>query len=295
MQAMHSFPPHSVILWLRFVTVLQTALLLLSCAWVARKGRTYSAMRGYLLVNAVGGLFASALLAFPWLRAGSEATVYAALFWTAYGASGLLTFLTAQQIFHDALAPVPGLRRLALLAYRWVAVVSVAISVIPAVIPLFFRSQPLHVSLLQAMRCVSVLEFCLLAFILLSAQTLGISFGSRIVGITLGFGALAAVDTICFMVLLHTGSPMLPWVLARQAGSLLAAGIWLVYLIKPEPQRLLVELLSTSQLRKWNEIATALGKPVPNVALTPQQGPFFLQDVEKVVDRVLSRNGTDTR
>ncbi len=291
---MFSSPSQSVVFWLRFVTVLQTALLLMACVWGSRKGRNYSAMRGYLLVNAIGGLLACVLLAFPGLLAGSEATVYAALFWTAYGVSGLLTFITAQQIFRDALAPVPGLRRLALLGYRWVAVVSVAISVIPAALPLFFHSQTLHVSLIQAMRCVSVLEFCLLAFILLSAQTLGISFSSRIVGITLGFGVLAAVDTVCFMVLLRTGSPMLPWILARQAGSLLAVSIWLVYLIKPEPARSTVELPSSSQLRKWNEIAMALGKPVPNIALMPQHGPFFLQDVEQVVDRVLSRNASDS-
>jgi hypothetical protein len=47
----------------------------------------------------------------------------------------------------------------------------------------------------------------------------------------------------------------------------------------------------TSQLHKWNEIAVALGKPVPHVALGhPEPSPFFLQDVEAVVDRVLSRN-----
>lgn len=289
---MLSSPSQPVVFWLESITVLQTALLLFASVWLTRTGKTYAAMRGYLLVNAIGGLLACVLLASPGLLAGSEATVYAALFWTAYGTSGLLTFLTAQQIFRDALAPVPGLRRLALLGYRWVAVVSVALSVIPAIIPLLIHSQPLHVTLVQAMRCVGLLEFCLLAFILLSAQTLGISFGSRIVGITLGFGVLASVDSVCFLVLLHTRVPILACILARQIGSLIAISIWLTYLIKPEPQRSMMELPGNSQLRKWNEIAMALGKPVPNVALSAQQGPFFLQDVEQVVDRVLSRNGS---
>jgi hypothetical protein len=44
-------------------------------------------------------------------------------------------------------------------------------------------------------------------------------------------------------------------------------------------------------LQKWNEIAVALGKPAPHIALgQPEPSPFFLQDVEAVVDRVLSRN-----
>jgi hypothetical protein len=44
-------------------------------------------------------------------------------------------------------------------------------------------------------------------------------------------------------------------------------------------------------LQKWNEIAVALGKPVPHIALgQPEPSVFFLQDVEQMVDRVLSRN-----
>ncbi len=289
---MFSLLPHSVIDWLRLITGLETALLLAAYICGLHKDRVYPAMRAYLLVNAIGGILVCTLFSFPGLLSGSSASlVYCTLFWVAYGASGVLTFLTAQQIFRDALQPLPGLRRLALVVFRWVAVVSVALSVLPAIVPLFFGSQSLQVTVLQAMRCVSVLEFCLLAFILLSAQALGISWRSRIVGLTLGFGVLAFVDTVCFMFLLRTGSHLLPWVLVRETGSAVAAAVWLVSLLIHEPNRAAVSLGSTSQLHKWNEIAVALGKPVPHIALgQPEPSPFFLQDVEAVVDRVLSRN-----
>jgi hypothetical protein len=289
---MFSLLPHSVVDWLRLITGLETALLLAAYACGLRQDRAYPAMRVYLLINAIGGIVVCALLGFPRLLAGSdESLVYCTLFWVAYGASGVLTFLAAQQIFRDALEPLPGLRRLALVVFRWVAVVSVALSVLPAIVPLFFHSQSLQVTVLQAMRCVSVLEFCLLAFILLSVQALGISWRSRLVGITLGFGVLAVVDTVCFMFLLRPGSHLLAWVLVRETGSAIAAAVWLVSLLMPEPNRAAVTLGSTSQLHKWNEIAVALGKPVPHVALgQPEPSPFFLQDVEAVVDRVLSRN-----
>ncbi|MGB9415818.1 MAG: hypothetical protein WCB58_05825 [Acidobacteriaceae bacterium] len=286
--------PHSVLFWLRFVTVVQTVLLLAAYACVLRKDRLYPAMRAYLLVNAVGGILVCTLLGLPGIVVGSESIVYYTLFWVAYGTSGVLTFFTAQQIFRDALEPLPGLRRLALVAFRWVAVVSVAISVVPAIVPLFFRAQSQQITVLQAMRCVSVLEFCLLAFILLSAQALGISWRSRIVGITLGFGVLAIVDTVCFMFLLRSLSQLLPWLLVRETGSVVAASVWLGYLLMREPKRTAVRLKSSSQLQKWNEIALALGKPVPHIALgQPEPSPFFLQDVERVVDRVLSRNEVD--
>jgi hypothetical protein len=293
---MDSHVPQSVLFWLRFVTVLQTALLLTAYACGLRKDRIYPAMRGYLLVNAIGGVLVCTLLGFPGLLVGSESTVYCTLFWVAYGTSGVLTFLTAQQIFRDALEPLPGLRRLALVAFRWVAVVSLALSVVPAIVPLFFHWVSLQITVLQAMRCVSVLEFCLLAFILLSAQGLGISWRSRIVGVTLGFGVLAVVDTVCFMFLLRSLSHLLPWLLVRETGSAVTAAIWLGYLLMSEPKRTAVRLESSSQLQKWNEIAVALGKPVPHVALgQPDSSPFFLQDVERVVDRVLSRNEVERR
>jgi hypothetical protein len=290
---MHFPLPQSVLFWLRFVTVLQTALLLLAYVCVLRKDRVYPAMRAYLLVNAVGGILVCTLLGVPGLI-GSQTVVYCALFWAAYGASGVLTFLTAQQIFRDALEPLPGLRRLALVAFRWVAVVSVALSAVPAIVPLFFRAQSWQITALQAMRCVSVLEFCLLAFVLLSAQALGISWRSRIVGITLGFGVLAVVDTVCFMFLLRSLSHLLPWLVVRETGGVVAACLWLGYLLMQEPKRTAVRLTNSAQLQKWNEIALALGKPVPHIALgQPEPSPFFLQDVEAVVDRVLSRNEVD--
>jgi hypothetical protein len=273
----------------------ETVLLLAAYVCVLRKDRIYPAMRAYLLVNAVGGILVCALLGLPGL-AGSQAVVYGALFWAAYGASGVLTFLTAQQIFRDALEPLPGLRRLALVAFRWVAVVSVALSVVPAIVPLFFRAQSWQITALQSMRCVSVLEFCLLAFVLLSAHALGISWRSRIVGITLGFGVLAMVDTVCFMFLLRSLSHLLPWLLVRETGDVVAACVWLGYLLMHEPMRTAVQLKNSAQLQKWNEIALALGKPVPHIALgQPEPSPFFLQDVEAVVDRVLSRNEVDRR
>src|ERR1700759_4515355 len=115
-------PPQSVLFWLRLVTVLQTALLLGAYACGLRKDGIYPAMRAYLLVNAVGGVLVCTLLRFPGLLVGSESTAYCTLFWVASGTSGVLTFRTAQQIFRDALERLPGLRRLALVAFRWVAV-----------------------------------------------------------------------------------------------------------------------------------------------------------------------------
>src|SRR6201987_978546 len=101
-------PPQSVLFWLRLVTVLQTALLLGAYACGLRKDRIYPAMRAYLLVNAVGGVLVCTLLGFPCLLVCIGATGDWTFFWVAYGSSGVLPFLPAQQIFRDALDPLPG-------------------------------------------------------------------------------------------------------------------------------------------------------------------------------------------
>jgi hypothetical protein len=50
---------------------------------------------------------------------------------------------------------------------------------------------------------------------------------------------------------------------------------------------------ANSQLLRWNEIALALGHSGGQVVLTPATKPFFLEEVEKTVDRVMSRNSID--
>ncbi|MGA7317663.1 MAG: hypothetical protein WBX22_27260, partial [Silvibacterium sp.] len=58
---------------------------------------------------------------------------------------------------------------------------------------------------------------------------------------------------------------------------------------EPEAEREAMTLPVSSSLIRWNEIAGALGHSTPHVAVG-QSGAFFLQDVEKVVDKVLTKN-----
>ena len=88
--------------------------------------------------------------------------------------------------------PVPGLRRLGLMAFRWVSIVSAVVCVgaiaLPAAMMPGQATDRLAIICLQTARCVSVMELCLLAFLALSIHALGRSFRSRLFGIGLGFG-----------------------------------------------------------------------------------------------------------
>ncbi len=70
---------------------------------------------------------------------------------------------------------------------------------------------------------------------------------------------------------------------------LVALGIWVAYCALPEPARKPVVMPANSTIYRWNEIASALGHTGTQVAVQQPANSFFLTDVEKVVDKVLTR------
>jgi hypothetical protein len=74
--------------------------------------------------------------------------------------------------------------------------------------------------------------------------------------------------------------------------SLLTLVVWSAYFLQREPARQAAVLDPSSHLGRWNEIATTLGQSGVRgpVAVPAPANTFFLQDVEKVVDRILIKN-----
>jgi pseudouridine-5'-phosphate glycosidase len=69
--------------------------------------------------------------------------------------------------------------------------------------------------------------------------------------------------------------------------------VWSAYFVQREPARQVATLNASSRLARLNEIAMALGQSgtrIPVVTPVPARSDFFLQDVEKVVDRILIKN-----
>jgi hypothetical protein len=141
------------------------------------------------------------------------------------------------------------------------------------------------------MRCVSILEICLLAYLALSVHSLGRSFRGRVFGIGLGFGLEASGELICSLL---TAKPGPMWSVANfflMFAATAAVVVWTVYFLLPEPaeEREPITLPVTSPLLRWNDIASALGQRPAHVALGATSSAFFLQDVEQVVDKFLTK------
>ncbi|HEX3987473.1 MAG TPA: hypothetical protein VHX13_12785 [Acidobacteriaceae bacterium] len=220
--------------------------------------------------------------------------VYFYGYWISYLISAIAIFFVVQEVFKRIMEPVPGLRRLGLMAFRWVSIVSAVVCVGAIALPAAMMqasTDRLAIVCLQTARCVSVMELCLLAFLALSIHALGRSFRSRLFGIGLGFGVQAGADLVFTALAARYPGLTSTAALGLQMATTVVLVTWSVYFIVPEPavERKMVVLPPQSMLARWNSLAKGLGQlSQPAVAGAPTG--FFLQDIEGVVDRVLAKN-----
>jgi hypothetical protein len=221
-------------------------------------------------------------------------TAYFYGYWFAYLAAAVAIFFVIQEVFKRVMEPVPGLRRLGLLAFRWISVVSIIVAVGAVALPgtiVKGDESPIGPICIQLMRCVSVLELCLMAFLALSIHSLGRSFRSRLFGLGLGFGTQAMADLIFTALSIRYHSINSIANLGLQLVTDVVLVTWSVYFLVPEPsaERNMIVLPPNSMLSRWNALAKGLGQMPEPVAAGAPTG-FFLQDIEGVVDRVLAKN-----
>ncbi len=217
-------------------------------------------------------------------------SIYYYVYWVGYLIGAGLALLVVHEIFSHLMQPLPGLGRYGLMAFRWVTLTSMLIALALALYPMGTNRNLLVAATSGAMRCMSILELCLLAFIVVSMQTLRLSPRSREFGVALGLGMIAAADL--FGSALAFGHPTLASVASYGSQIVVTMGVavWMIYFVRPEQEAPVVEATMRSPLQRWNEIANALAPSAPQVTLTPSSGNFFLREVEEAVDRVLEKN-----
>jgi hypothetical protein len=249
----------------------------------------YFLVRGIALLALEGLLWSGVMPAYGTLR--YEAYFYG--YWGNYIVAAVTIFFVVQEVFKRVMEPVPGLRRLGLLAFRWICIVSVVLSLGSIVLPATGNTAHYFICSIgpHLMRCVSILELCLLAFLALSIHTLGRSFRSRLFGIGFGFGVQAAGELVASALIAKYPGMLSPVNLFEQIITTAVLITWTAYFLVPEPaaERSLIVLPPSSAMSRWNALAKGIGQ-TPEVAMATQPSGFFLQDIEGVVDRVLAKN-----
>jgi len=221
---------------------------------------------------------------------------FPAYFYGNYGvyiASAILLFFVCLEVFRSALSPFSGLVRFGIVIFRWAAVVSVIMGL--TTVSFAHRGATLICDVAYSlMRSGSLIELCLLAFLCLAMSALQLSVRDISFGLSLGFGVLAANDFVGSALIKFNSSLNEPLQFVYQSVVLLALGVWIAYAALPEPVRKPIVVAANSTIYRWNEIASALGHKGANVAVPQPANSFFLTDVEKVVEKVLTRNLKET-
>jgi hypothetical protein len=228
------------------------------------------------------------------ISALTEYEWYFFTYWVTYIVCAIAVFFVIQELFNSAMKPLPGLMRLGSIAFRWVVGVSLVAAITAVLTPGVRGYQILVTICSQVMRCESIFILCLLLFLVVTAGKLGLSYRSRIFGVSFGFGIMAASNLVASALLINFSHSMTNSTsIMDTACSLFTLVLWAAYFVQKEPARGAAMLPVTSPLVRWNEIAMAIGAVNSRVTVLPASAPandFFLQDVEKVVDRILTKN-----
>jgi hypothetical protein len=213
---------------------------------------------------------------------------YTLIWWVAYAVSAILLFFICMEVFRSALAGLPGLMKFGLVIFRWAILVSIIITF--STISYSHRGLLIIADIAAGlMRNVSLLELFLLGFLCLSMNALRLSVRDVAFGIALGFGIMSTNDLVFSMLTSRYFQLHTPLQFVYESLILMVQASWIVYCTIPERARQPLVMPVNSAIYRWNEIASALGHPGTQVAVQPANS-FFLTDVEKVVEKVISRN-----
>ena len=262
--------------------------------WAKGLRRRFPAMNAYLALR-VSSM--PVLLAFLYLQARPSLPqkiffpLYFYSFWAVYVASAVCLYFVCIEVYRVTLAPFAGLTRLGTVVFRWAALASTVVSLATVSYDHHGTARIIPEVAFGLMRSVSILELCLLGFLCLSMNVLRTSIRDIPFGIALGFGLMSANDFIqaSWIAIVWNASLIAPFQFFQEAITLLSLGIWLAYVALPEPQKEPLVMPANSTIYRWNEIASALGHGT-KVALQRPANGFFLTDVERVVEKVLTRN-----
>ncbi|HEY5329174.1 MAG TPA: hypothetical protein VIJ79_04760 [Acidobacteriaceae bacterium] len=250
---------------------LLTGLLLLM--WRRHALREFPMLTAFLAIRCLYGAITTPLTFFHNAIGMSAITAYhilVILYWPSCILQAILMILLVYGIYNMALAPFGPLKKLGAIIFRWIAAISVAVSLGVALGPHMFRGPQMAVFVGQMQQGASILTLCLLLFVCFALKPLGLTYGSRAFGVSLGLGILATTQLLQSSWLPTTQAASVYSVIYFYSGlgACAALLVWTGYFAFPEPERSMVLLPTTSPYFFWNKISEALGDSPGFVAIS---------------------------
>jgi hypothetical protein len=185
--------------------------------------------------------------------------MYFYTYWVSYALEAILSLMVIYSIFKLAMAPLKGLQTLGMLVFRWVAAISVAVAIGVAVSPHISGINFMVAMITQLQQTSSILTLCLLLFVCFAIRPMGLSYKSRIFGVSLGLGIMATVSLMNAAWLAHSPNMYSTTSLVNGLAVGITLLMWSAYFAFPEPKRRIIVLPTTSPFLRWNQISMALG------------------------------------
>ena len=236
------------------------------CVLVARKQWSdYAALGLFLAVRGTSDVFLTYLhYAFhhnglPSLSRGAVYDFYFYVYWISFAIESVVALLIVYGVFRLAMAPLKGLQTLGMLVFKWAAGISVAVALGSAFSPATTGVKYIVAAVSQLQRTQSILTLCLLLFVCFAVRPMGLSYSSRIFGVSLGLGIMSTNDLVqsAWTALNPSMATAYSYINGAVICTILA--MWTTYFALPEPKRRIIVLPTTSPFLRWNQISQALG------------------------------------
>jgi len=185
--------------------------------------------------------------------------IYFYVYWASSAVESVLTLVVVYCAFKLAMAPLKGLQTLGILVFKWAAGISCAMALSNAIAPHMTSKSFLMNAITQLQRTESILTLCLLLFVGFAIRPMGLSFSSRIFGVSLGLGVMSTNDLVQSAWLQVNPRMENSYNLINAVVICVILGIWTAYFAIPEPKRRIIVLPTTSPFLRWNQISQALG------------------------------------
>jgi hypothetical protein len=228
---------------------------------IARKQWTdYWALGSLLAVRIASSAVLTTVHAVRHSIGGQSAyNLYFFVYWISFAVESILALIVVYSIFKLAMAPLKGLQALGMLVFKWAAGISVAVALGSAFTPGLKGSGLLVSAISQLQRTQSILTLCLLLFVCFAIRPMGLSYTSRIFGVSLGLGIMSTNDLVQSAWLTFNPGMDSTYSVINGFVMCLILATWTAYFALPEPKRRIIVLPTTSPFLRWNQISQALG------------------------------------
>ncbi len=247
-----------------FLTYAEPVACLIALIVMRARGQlgVYRFLSGFLFIRMASTAAEIALLRFGFRHHENVQFVYRLyfyLYWISYTIEAFLGLGIIYSIYRLAMAPLKGLQTLGMLMFRWAAAISVAVALGMALGPRMTTLQFLVAAASQLQQTQSILTLCMLLFVTFAIRPMGLSYQSKIFGVSLGLGIYAAMGLVSSGWFIHFSEMSSSVNLLNGISILVAVATWIVYFALPEPKRRIIVLPTTSPFLRWNQISVALG------------------------------------